>query len=273
MTQSRAHANQGRERRSGDRVFPRVVVGGVKTACVSRQQLGRLMVGDCLAARGGRRRPKLVFASNGHAVAMAGTSSTFRRTFESADLVHADGAPVVFASRILTRAPIPERSATTDFLHDAAAMAEAHGLKFFLLGATEEVNASCAATLGKSYPSLVIAGRRHGYFDAADEPAVCAEINRAGADVLWVGLGVPLEYEFCARNRDRLEAGWIVTCGGCFNFAAGTYRRAPGWMQRTGLEWLHRLCREPRRLFWRYAITNPLAIFLLLTRTSTNPAA
>jgi N-acetylglucosaminyldiphosphoundecaprenol N-acetyl-beta-D-mannosaminyltransferase len=273
MAQNQAYSSQSHERRSGDRIFPRVVVGGVKTACLSRQQLGRLMVGDCLAARGGRRRPKLVFATNGHAVAMAGTNRKFRRTFEIADIIHADGAPVVFASKVLTRAPIPERSATTDFLHDAAAMAQTYGLKFFLLGATEKVNADCAASLHKSYPGLEIAGRRHGYFSASDETAICEEINQSGADVLWVGLGVPLEYEFCERNRDRLKAGWIVTCGGCFNFATGAYRRAPGWMQRTGLEWLHRLWREPRRLFWRYAVTNPLAIFLLLTRTAAKPAS
>lgn len=254
------------ERRSGDRAFRRVTVGGIETASVSRAQMGRLMVGDCLAARRGNRRPKLVFAANGHAVAMAGTSAKFRRTFAAADLVHADGAPVVLASR-LTDAPIPERSATTDFLHDAAKMAEAHGLKFFLLGATEEVNAACVAMLAASYPKLEIAGRRHGYFARGDEIVLCKEINRSGADVLWVGLGVPLEYEFCERNRDNLTAGWIVTCGGCFNFAAGAYKRAPRWMQKTGLEWLHRLWREPRRLFWRYAITNPIAAFLLLTKT------
>lgn len=256
-----------RERRSGERVYERVVVGGVRTACLSRQQMSRLMVGDCLAARGGRRAPKLVFATNGHAVALAGTDPNFRSTFQEADIIHADGAPVVFASKVLTRSPIPERSATTDFLHDAARMAEAHGLAFFLLGATEEVNAACAATLHASYPNLKIAGRRHGYFRPSDEQAICEEINASGADVLWAGLGVPLEYEFCTRNRDRLKPGWIVTCGGCFNFAAGAYVRAPAWMQRTGLEWLHRLWREPRRLFWRYAVTNPLAIFLLLTRT------
>jgi len=185
---------------------------------------------------------------------MAGTSRKFRRTFEAADIIHADGAPVVFASKILTRAPIPERSATTDFLHDAAKMAQAHGLKFFLLGATEKVNADCAAMLDKSYPGLEIAGRRNGYFAAEDEAAICEEINRSGADVLWVGLGVPLEYEFCERNRDRLKAGWIVTCGGCFNFATGAYRRAPAWMQRVGLEWLFRVAHEPARLAKRYAI-------------------
>jgi N-acetylglucosaminyldiphosphoundecaprenol N-acetyl-beta-D-mannosaminyltransferase len=254
------------ERRSAERVYKRVTVGGVATDCVSRQQMGRLMVGDCLAARRAPRKPKLVFAANGHAVAMAGTNAKFAKTFQAADIVHADGAPVVFASR-LTDAPIPERSATTDFLHDAAEMAEAHGLKFFLLGATEAVNAACAATLAASYPKLGIAGRRHGFFKPKDEAAICDEINASGADVLWVGLGVPLEYEFCARNRDRLKAGWIVTCGGCFNFAAGAYKRAPDWMQRAGLEWLYRLWREPRRLFWRYAVTNPLAVFLLLTRT------
>jgi exopolysaccharide biosynthesis WecB/TagA/CpsF family protein len=260
------------ERRSGDRAFKRVVVGGIKTASVSRDQMGRLMVGDCLAARRGGRRPKLVFAANGHAVAMAGTNRKFAETFQSADIVHADGAPVVFASK-LTEAPIPERSATTDFLHDAAKMAEAHGLKFFLFGATEEINAACAKVLNEHYPNLVIAGRRNGYFDGADEIAICEEINRSGADVLWVGLGVPKEYEFCERNRDNLTAGWIVTCGGCFNFAAGAYKRAPEWMQAAGLEWAHRLWREPRRLFLRYAVTNPLALFLLLTRTLRKPAS
>jgi exopolysaccharide biosynthesis WecB/TagA/CpsF family protein len=259
--------NRAFERRSGERVYKRITVGGVKTDCVSRQQLGRLMVGDCLAARGGRRQPKLVFAANGHAVAMAGTNAKFRDTFQKADIVHADGEPVVFASKILTDAPIPERSATTDFLHDAAKMAQAHGLTFFLLGATEAVNSACAEHLARDYPGLKIAGRRDGYFEPEEEDAIVAEINASGADVLWVGLGVPLEYDFCLRHRDRLKAGWVVTCGGCFNFAAGTYKRAPVWMQRTGLEWLHRLWREPRRLFWRYAVTNPLAIFLLLTRT------
>ncbi len=64
-----------------------------------------------------------------------------------------------------------------------------------------------------------------------------------------------------------------MTCGGCFNFLSGTYKRAPRWMQKIGLEWLHRLCQEPKRLFWRYAVTNPLATFLLLTRTNALPAA
>jgi exopolysaccharide biosynthesis WecB/TagA/CpsF family protein len=260
------------ERRSGSRVYDRVVVGGLRTACVSRRQLGKLMVGDCLAARGGMRTPKLVFASNGHAVALAALNAEFRRQLEQADLIHADGAPIVFASRMLTSTPVPERSATTDFIFDAAGAAEQHGLKFFLLGSTEEINARCAENLRKAYPDVEIAGRRNGYFSSGEEAAICDEINRSGADVLWVGLGVPLEYEFCLRNKDRLKAGWIVTCGGCFNFAAGDYVRAPAWMQKTGLEWLHRLWCEPKRLFWRYLITNPVAMAMLLLNTASAKA-
>lgn len=269
QAQAVAGPPQQRERRGPHRAYREVLVGGLRTACVSREQLASLMVGDCLAARGGARRPKLVFASNGHAIAMAATDARFRGQFAAANLIHADGQPVVFASKLMTKAPIPERSATTDFIHDAARAASEHGLRFYLLGATEDANARCAGALRETYPKLAIAGRRDGFFSTDEEAEICDRINASKADVLWVGLGVPLEYEFCVRNRDRLKVGWIVTSGGCFNFVTGDYARAPHWMQAAGLEWLHRLAREPRRLFWRYAVTNPLALFALLTRTGS----
>ena len=261
------------ERRSGERVYEKVTVGGIPTACVSRRQMGGLMVGDCLAARGGGRSPRLVFASNGHAIALAALDPAFRRQFGQADLIHADGEPVVVASRLLTDTPVPERSATTDFLFDAARAAQQFGLRFYLLGSTEEINARAAENLLKAYPGVKIVGRRNGYFAREAEAAICDSINASGADVVWVGLGVPFEYDFCLRNKSRLKAGWIVTCGGCFNFAAGDYVRAPQWMRDNGLEWLHRLWREPRRLFWRYAVTNPIAAAMLLFRTGRAPAA
>jgi exopolysaccharide biosynthesis WecB/TagA/CpsF family protein len=268
-----ASATVQHERRSGARVYSRVTVGGLRTACVSRGQLGGLMVGDCLAARGGLRVPRLVFASNGHAIAMAALDTRFRATFEQADLIHADGEPVVVASKLLSGTPVPERSATTDFLFDAARAAAEFGLKFFMLGATEEINARAADNVKAAYPGVEIVGRRNGYFRRDEEEAIVAAINASGADVLWVGLGVPFEYEFCLRNKSRLKVGWVVTCGGCFNFAAGDYRRAPGWMQKNGLEWLFRLWQEPRRLFWRYMITNPVAIAMLLLKTGKKVAS
>jgi len=249
--------------------YREVMVGGLKTACLSRDALMSLMVEQCLAKR---MTPslgaKLVFAANGHTLSLAAANDEFRKFHDFADIIHADGQPIVFASKVLTDTPIPERSATTDFFHDAAIAARAHGLRFYLLGASEEVNARCADAMTKLYPGLEIVGRRDGYFSQDREAEICEEINRSDADVVWVGMGIPLEQAFCVRNKHRIDAGWIVTAGGCYNYVTGHYRRAPDWMQATGLEWLHRIWREPRRLFWRYAITNPHALLLLLTRTS-----
>jgi len=249
--------------------YAEILLGGIKTACLTRDELSRLMVVDCLKARTQEiHPPKLVFASNGHAIALAARDAQFHDTFVQADLIHADGQASVFASRLFTNTPVPERSATTDFIHDASAEAATQGLRFFLFGATEEANAKAAAILEETYPGLKIVGRRHGYFSPDQEEDICDEINLTQPDVIWVGLSLPLEYEFAVRNRSRLTAGWLVTCGGCFNYITGDYTRAPRWMQTIGLEWLHRVWREPKRLFWRYAATNPLAFFLLLTRTS-----
>ncbi len=253
--------------------YREVMVGGLKAACVSRGDLTSLMVEQCLAKRlSSSLFPKVVFAVNGHALSLAAANARFRAFHDLADIVHADGQPVVFASKVLTSTPIPERSATTDFFHDAAVAARKYGLRFYLLGATEDVNARCADVMRELYPGLQIVGRRHGYFGQAEEAEICENINRSGADVVWVGLGIPQEQAFCIRNRNRLDVGWLVTAGGCFNYVSGHYRRAPLWMQSLGLEWLHRVWREPRRLFWRYAVTNPHALFLLLTRTSSLPA-
>ena len=252
--------------------IPSVIIGGVKTACLSRAGLKTLMVADCLEARAVTREPKLVFSVNGNSIARAAIDPSFRRCYDAADLIHADGQPVVLASRLLTETPIPERSATTDYFHDAAKAAARYGLSFYLLGGSENVNAACAAEMQRLYPGLRIAGRRNGYFAREDEETICGEINACAPDIVWVGLGLPLEQSFCVRNKARLKAGWLVTCGGCFNFVTGDYARAPNWMQKSGLEWLYRVLREPRRLFWRYAITNPRAIWLILTRSRTAPA-
>ncbi|MEO7055117.1 MAG: WecB/TagA/CpsF family glycosyltransferase [Rhizomicrobium sp.] len=254
--------------------YGEVTVGGIATACLSRDGLAQMMLLDCLEARNNPdRQPKLVFASNGHAIALAAQDEAFRFTLGQADIIHADGQAAVFASRLLTSTPIPERSATTDFIHDASKVAAEHGLRFFLLGATEEANAQAAAKLEEMHPGLQIVGRRHGYFGRDEEDDICDEINLALPDVIWVGLSVPLEYEFAVRNKTRLRAGWLVTCGGCYNFVTGAYKRAPQFLQAIGMEWLFRLAREPRRLFWRYAVTNPIAIFLLLTRTNSHGAS
>ncbi len=177
------------------------------------------------------------------------------RLFAEADLVSADGQPLVLASRLLCAEPLPERVATTDLFHDAARLASRRGASFYLLGASEEENRRAYHRIAKLYPDLRIVGRSHGYLEGEALARLVAEIDALAPDVLWVGLGVPREQIFCASFADALpHVGAIKTSGGLFNFLSATRKRAPGWMQSAGLEWMFRILQEPRRLLWRYAL-------------------
>ena len=242
----------------------KVRVGGLDITRITRQQLARLMVQDC-AVRSAGAGPKLVFSANGEAIARAGVDPRFKAAMEGADIIHADGMAAVFASRFGDRPKLPERVATTDFFHDAAAAAQAQGLSFYFLGGREEQNKAAVEAVRRSYPELRIAGRWHGFFAAHETTSICAGIRNSGADVLWVGLGRPLQETWSSDNRELLQGvGWVKTCGGLFSFLSGDAKRAPLWMQRAGLEWSHRLMREPRRLGPRYAKTNVQALYRML---------
>ena len=244
-----------------------VIVGGIRTACLSRAELTDLMIKDCLARRENNVAPALIFDSNGHGLSLAATNAAFRADLEKADIVHADGGVIVAAANKLTDGTIGDRSATTDFFHDAAKAAIENDLTMYFLGGTEDVNKRCVDIIKRTYPGLNIIGRRNGYFSSDQEEEVCHEISALKPDIVWVGLGKPKEQDFCVRYKDKINAGWLLTCGGCYNYITGDYPRAPQWMQDYGLEWLHRMCTKPRQLFWRYLTTNPHALFLIATKT------
>lgn len=246
--------------------FKTTNIGGIPTACVGRRELAQLLATRCVAyRRDPSLEPFLVFSNNGHAVSIANQEPAYMAQMNQADLVHADGQSIVTFSKWVDGPRIPERSATTDMIHDLPTMAD-QPLKHFLLGGTERVVTKAAQLLAEKYPLFTVAGTQHGYFSDADEDALCAQINASGADVLWVGLGKPKEQDFCLRNKSRLKVGVIITCGGCYNYITGDYPRAPEWMQRLGLEWLHRMATNPAKLFVRYLTTNPHAIFCVLTQ-------
>jgi exopolysaccharide biosynthesis WecB/TagA/CpsF family protein len=245
-----------------------VVLGGLPIAVTDRAQAAALMVDLALARRGAHEPPLYVTSANGQVVSLCASDPEMRALFVTADIIHADGMPLVFASRLRCREPLPERVATSDLVHDLAKVALARGATFYLLGGTAEVAAKTRANLEAWYPGLAIAGARSGYMTTAEEAAVAEEIAAAKPDILFVSMGVPREQAFILRNRERLRGvGIAKTSGGLFDFLSGTKKRAPLWMQDAGLEWLYRLAREPRRLFVRYAITNPHAAYLLLTRS------
>lgn len=239
-----------------------VTMGGFQVAALDRQAAARTMIE---AARTRRGRPLYFTSINGEVIARANMDPSVATLFSSADQILADGQPLVLASRWLCRTRLPERVATTDLFHDVARLAQESGSTFYMLGADEAENRRAVAAAQAAYPRLKIVGRSHGYLSGAALEAKLAEIDRLAPDILWLGLGVPLEQKFVRDFADRLPGvGVIKTSGGLFNFLSGKNRRAPDWMQRSGFEWLWRTLLEPKRLFWRYLTTNPRALYAIL---------
>jgi N-acetylglucosaminyldiphosphoundecaprenol N-acetyl-beta-D-mannosaminyltransferase len=248
---------------------PVATIGGLPIAVIDRARSAALMVDTALSRRNTARRPLVFTSANGQVLSMCARDARIRDLFLDADLIHADGMTLVFVSRLFSKTPLPERVATTDLFHDTAIVAQQRGASMYLLGATKAVVDQAVRRARELYPTLKIAGYSSGYLRRdGDEERIIADINRAQPDILWLGLGAPAEQSFAARNRDRLHGvGLIKTSGGLFDFLSGKNSRAPAWMQRLGLEWAYRIYLEPRRLAGRYLMTNPHAIFLLLTRT------
>jgi N-acetylglucosaminyldiphosphoundecaprenol N-acetyl-beta-D-mannosaminyltransferase len=248
---------------------PVQMIGGLPIAVIGRAQSAELMVDTALARRDAAQPPLVFTSANGQVLSMCASAPHIRDLFVSADLIHADGMPLVFVSRLFHRTPLPERVATTDLFHDVARVAMQRDASIYLLGAAKAVMSQAVQRVRTLYPDLKLAGYSGGYLRReGDEKRIIADINAAKPDILFLGLGAPAELQFAMRCRDRLHGvGLIKTSGGLFDFLSGKNSRAPDWMQRIGLEWAYRIYLEPRRLAGRYLMTNPHAIFLLLTRT------
>ncbi len=248
---------------------PVATIGGLPIAVLDRARSAELMIEVALKRRGTAQRPLVFTSANGQVLSLCARQPRMRDLFLEADLIHADGMPMVFVSRLFHKTPLPERVATTDLFHDVARLAQQNGARMFLLGATNAVVNQAVHHVRTRYPDLNIVGHSGGYLRRqGDEERIIDTINRARPDILWLGLGAPAEQSFAIRHRDRLRGvGLIKTSGGLFDFLSGKNARAPGWMQNAGLEWAYRIYLEPRRLAGRYLMTNPHALFLLLTRT------
>ncbi len=207
---------------------------------------------------------RVVLSLNGEGVWYYHRDPAFREALDAADIVHADGMSVVRAGNRYTSAHFPERVATTDLYHDLAAACARDGASVFFLGGRADTVERAAARARAAEPDLTIAGWHHGYFadGSAEEADVVARIRELAPAIVFVGLGRPRQERWCLRWRDPLAGvTWLKTCGGLFDFLAGDAARAPRWMQDRGLEWLYRAAREPRRLAWRYLVTNAYSLY------------
>lgn len=200
------------------------------------------------------RSPRVAVGVNAYVCVQAERDSTTREAFQNADLVYADGQSVVWAARLLGT-NLPERVATTDLIFPIAAAAAATDSRIFFYGSAPGVAAKAAERLRTRYPRLKIEVS-DGY--TKDMDGLVGRINDFGTNILFVGLGDPLQQQWVQKHRDELQVGAIVTCGGLFDWTSGNNPRPPDWMVRGGLEWLWRIFIEPRRLAWRYITTNPV---------------
>jgi len=209
----------------------------------------------------------LVLNVNAHCLNLCYESPALRKFFNSADEVFCDGAGVMLAARLLGRR-IPARITYADWAWRLAAFAETEGFSLFLLGARPGVAEEAARRLKARHPALDLSGVRHGYFDHAagsqENEAVLREIQAATPDILLVGLGMPLQERWLMENRHRIEAGVALTGGAVFDYVSGELRRGPRFLTDNGLEWLARLLVEPRRLWRRYLLGNPLFLLRVL---------
>ena len=246
------------------RSFPTVTIGGMPIAVLSIAETVAFMI-KVVRERPRGHRPLFMTSANGEVIARYHEQPAVAALFDKADIIHADGQPMVVMSRLFARHRLPERVATTDLFDAVAAKAAETGATFYLFGATEEENRRAVEVAQARHPNLRVVGRSHGYLQGDELARKIAEIDALAPDILWLGLGVPREQAFCVAWSSHLRnVGIIKTSGGLFNFISGKNRRAPRWMQALSLEWAWRIWLEPRRLFWRYFSTNPKALLLMM---------
>ena len=185
----------------------------------------------------------------------------FARVLADADLCVPDGAGVLWAARRMGQ-PLHERVTGSDGIYRICARAAARGWRVYLLGAAPGVAEQAAAVLLDRYPGLIVAGCYAGSPADAEWPDICARLNAAAPDILFIAYGHPRQDFWIDQHRAELPAAVAIGVGGAFDFVAGVAQRAPVWMQRRNLEWLHRLITQPWR--WRRMLKLPVFAGLVL---------
>jgi N-acetylglucosaminyldiphosphoundecaprenol N-acetyl-beta-D-mannosaminyltransferase len=213
---------------------------------------------DAFVASG---KPHHIITVNVEMLVAAHDDPEVARLLEGGDLNVADSAGVMLAARLMGW-PLQERVTGSDGMYRLAAHSARKGYRPYLLGAAPGVAELAAESLKAANPGLEVAGAYAGSPHASEEDDIIHRVRAANPEILLVAYGVPAEEQWIARNRLRLGVPVMVGVGGAFDFAAGVTKRAPGWMRRSGLEWLYRLVREPWR--WRRQLALPRFLMLVV---------
>lgn len=203
------------------------------------------------------KRPSYIVTPNVDHIVKLENDEEFQAVYNNADLILTDGMPLIWISR-LKKTPIKEKVSGSDLFPEVCKIAANKGYKVFLLGAAEGVAKKAARNLKNKYEGLDIVGTYSPSYGFEKNPEEVEEIikmiNQANPDILAVGLGAPKQEKFIYKYKNQLDVPISLAIGASIDFEAGNISRAPKWMQKVGLEWFYRLCKEPKRMFKRYLI-------------------
>lgn len=214
-----------------------------------------------LMAWGHARQSRYVAICNAHVVVTAAQDASYRSVINRADMATPDGTPVAWMLRKLGHKG-QQRISGPDVMWALCERCAAKGLPIYCYGSTEATLGLLKQRLNEAFPGLQVSVESPPFraLSEQEDAAAVQRINQSGAGLVFVGLGCPKQERWMAEHRGRVQAV-MLGVGAAFDFHAGTVSRAPLWMQRNGLEWLHRLCSEPRRLWKRYLVTNTLFVW------------
>ncbi len=225
---------------------------GINVGILTREELNKALLNIIEKKQSG-----WISYINVHTINLAFKSLWFINFLNNSLLTYCDGEGVRWGAKILGF-KIPERICLSDWIFDILKILEQNNKNIFILGTSEKIISDTKLILNRLYPALNIVGTHNGYFNSQENNKIINLINNTNADVLFVAMGMPKQEEWIQINYKQLKPLLIFNAGSCFDFVAGNKRRCPQWMGKIGFEWLFRLIQEPRRLWKRYLIGNPL---------------
>ena len=218
------------------------------------------------------RRPSYIVTPNVDVLVQLQRDREFKRIYDGASLVVPDGVPLMWAASFLGK-PLKEKVSGSDLFVKFCERASQKGHKVYFMGAMPGVAVKAAEILTQRYPGLNVVGTYSPSFGFEKNEAECAlivqKITEAKPDVLFIGLGSPKQEKWTDRFKAQYNVPVTVGVGISFDYVAGTVKRAPRWMQDAGLEWSWRLAMEPKRLWRRYLVNDPVFFWLVLRQKFT----
>ncbi len=211
-----------------------------------------------------RRESRYICAIDVFNLMLARSNAQHRSSLANASMVTPDGTPISWVGRLKGRTGM-RRVCGPDLMIEVCRQSVAHGWRHYFYGGADGVAGKLASTLQARFPGLVVAGYETPPFrplTADEHAAVIERLSAAKPDIIWVGLGCPKQEAWMRDNVGRMGSAVLIGVGAAFDFHTGRVHRAPSWMRDNGLEWLHRLASEPRRLWRRYLVFAPRFVAL-----------